>query len=325
MDREEAFTLDETDMRPASRHLCPDCGSAHVITDVRSGERICGECGLVLEDMLMDDGPEYRSFSLEENLSRERVGAPNTSLMPLGSTFDIRTMDLNDQEAVSKFIRLKKQDSRSNLDGYRRNFSQAFTEIDRLTSLLHSGAFLKEYASLIYRKAFEVGYVRGRTINGVTAASLYAAYRMRDVPLHLEALAKVSYCDEAEIRKTYRGLHWELKLNPPNPDARKIVPKLAERLEVSPMLQNFAVSTLTLYNDMGGTAGRDPYGLVAAALYKCCVFASEEEGDRALAKTQKEIAAEARVTEVTIRNRYKSLEEKIDDDTFRTLYNEIMR
>ena len=48
------------------------------------------------------------------------------------------------------------------------------------------------------------------------------------------------------------------------------------------------------------SAGKDPMGLAAAALYVACVMLGES-------KTQKDVAEAAGVTEVTIRNRYKGL------------------
>ncbi|MEM4391700.1 MAG: transcription initiation factor IIB, partial [Candidatus Nitrosotenuis sp.] len=52
------------------------------------------------------------------------------------------------------------------------------------------------------------------------------------------------------------------------------------------------------------SAGKDPMGLAAAALYLACVMLGEN-------KTQKDIAQAAGVTEVTIRNRYKGLKEAL--------------
>jgi len=52
------------------------------------------------------------------------------------------------------------------------------------------------------------------------------------------------------------------------------------------------------------SAGKDPMGLAAAALYLSCVMNGEN-------KTQKDVAQAAGVTEVTIRNRYKGLKESL--------------
>jgi transcription initiation factor TFIIB len=48
------------------------------------------------------------------------------------------------------------------------------------------------------------------------------------------------------------------------------------------------------------SAGKDPMGFAASALYVACTL--ENDG-----KTQRDIAEAAGVTEVTIRNRYKGL------------------
>ena len=52
------------------------------------------------------------------------------------------------------------------------------------------------------------------------------------------------------------------------------------------------------------TSGRGPTGIAAAASYIASVLTGER-------KTQREIAEIAQVTEVTIRNRYKELVEKL--------------
>ncbi|MCJ7714059.1 transcription initiation factor IIB, partial [Candidatus Bathyarchaeota archaeon] len=52
------------------------------------------------------------------------------------------------------------------------------------------------------------------------------------------------------------------------------------------------------------TSGRGPTGIAAAASYVASVLTGER-------KTQREIAEIAQVTEVTIRNRYKELVERL--------------
>ena len=53
------------------------------------------------------------------------------------------------------------------------------------------------------------------------------------------------------------------------------------------------------------SAGKDPMGLAATIIYISCLKAHEE-------KTQIEIAKAAGVTEVTVRNRYKDLKNKLE-------------
>ena len=56
------------------------------------------------------------------------------------------------------------------------------------------------------------------------------------------------------------------------------------------------------------TIGKDPKGMAAAAIYVASILTGAR-------RTQLEIARTARVTEVTVRNRYKEMVEKLQIST----------
>src|SRR3989449_10624806 len=57
---------------------CPECNSGHLSFDYERGELICEECGLVLTDQMIDQGPEWRAFHVEQGEKRARTRAPMT-------------------------------------------------------------------------------------------------------------------------------------------------------------------------------------------------------------------------------------------------------
>ena len=57
---------------------CPECGSTNLIGDHERAEIVCGDCGLVIDDNIVDMGPEWRAFDHEQRDKRTRVGAPIT-------------------------------------------------------------------------------------------------------------------------------------------------------------------------------------------------------------------------------------------------------
>ena len=75
--------------------------------------------------------------------------------------------------------------------------------------------------------------------------------------------------------------------------------------EISEKTKRHAIEILKSVQEHEGSAGKDPMGLAAAALYLSCVRNGED-------KTQRDIAEAANVTEVTIRNRYKGLKDSLD-------------
>src|SRR2546422_2775250 len=57
---------------------CPECNSGHLSFDYERGELICEECGLVLTDQMIDQGPEWRAVGVEQGEKSARPGAPMT-------------------------------------------------------------------------------------------------------------------------------------------------------------------------------------------------------------------------------------------------------
>ena len=61
---------------------CSDCGSRSLTRDETRGEVVCDDCGLVLEDNVIDQGAEWRVFSPEQGDQRARTCLLYTSPSP---------------------------------------------------------------------------------------------------------------------------------------------------------------------------------------------------------------------------------------------------
>ena len=57
---------------------CPECTNKNLVHDYDTGETICGACGLVLYERMLDKAPEWRSFTQQGEASRSRVGMPTS-------------------------------------------------------------------------------------------------------------------------------------------------------------------------------------------------------------------------------------------------------
>jgi transcription initiation factor TFIIB len=174
------------------------------------------------------------------------------------------------------------------------------SELDRLCDRLKIPHDLQELASKIYRKALKENLIRGRSIASIVAASLYLALRRANVPRSLKEISEVSTRNKKEIARCYRQLFWRLGYPSTIDDPIHYVTKIATKANISNKAQNEAIDLLQKGKRMNVTIGKDPSGVAGAALYIACVKNSERV-------TQKKIAEASGVTEVTIRNRYKSL------------------
>jgi transcription initiation factor TFIIB len=287
---------------------CPECASKNLIHDYDTGETICGDCGLVLFEQTFDKGPEWRAFTQEEKASRSRVGLPTLySVHDKGLSTAISQVD---RDAFGRKLpiatrlqmwRLRKWQIRSRVhSSVDRNLAQAMGELERLSSNIGISPPIKEKAAVVYRKALDKGLVRGRSINAIAAAALYAACRGSGIPRTLREIATASLVDKKDVARCYRLLLQELDVHMPVADPLTYVSKIAEKNGISGQTTGAAIAILREARQKRFAAGKDPMGLAAAALYIACLQHNER-------KTQKDIAEAAGVTEVTVRNRYKAL------------------
>jgi len=296
-----------------TKQRCPSCGKRKIVTDENSGELFCAFCGFVINDKIEDTGAEWRSFSNEES-NRNRVGA-GTSLtmhdMGLSIVIGAANKDSTGKPLSasmrSSIERLRTWDSRTQAHSSSdRNLRQALNEMDKLKDKLALADAVIEKAAYIYRKAMEKKLVRGRSIQGLVAACLYAACRNTETPRTLDDVAKGINIRRKDVARCYRLLYRELEFKMPVVDPVKVVSRIASIVELSEKSKRKAVDILNQAKKIGIVAGKDPMGMAAAALYIACIASGE-------VKSQKQISIASGVTEVTIRNRCAGLRKMLQD------------
>ena len=293
--------------------VCPECHSKDLKYDYERAEISCKHCGLVIDEEIVDLGPEWRAFDHEQRNLRTRVGAPATNTIHdkgLSTMIDWKNQDIYGKAIPVRdrvqWYRLRRWQKRIRISGVaERNLAFALSELDRDASKLSLPKSVREDAAIIYRQAVKEKLIRGRSIEGVVAATLYASCRRCGIPRTLDEVAEVSRVTKKEVGRTYRFLSRKLdiKLQPTSPV--DYVPRFASELKLSGVVESRAIEIINLAMSQGLTSGRSPTGVAAAALYMAAFLLN-------VRKTQKEIADVAGVTEVTIRNRYKELSENLN-------------
>ncbi len=291
---------------------CAHCGKSTMVTDGSTGERFCGGCGFVVNERIEDSGPERRSFSKEEHEDRSRTGGPSSLAlhdMGLATVIGYDNKDATGKplsaSMKSTMTRLRTWDSRSQVhESQERNFRQAFSELSRMKDKLALSDSVVEKTAYIYRKAQDKALVRGRSIPGLIAASLYMACRDSETPRTLTEVSQKINIKRKEVSRCYRLLLKELDLKMPVQDPIKCMSRIASKAGLGEKVIRGALTILENASNMGITAGKAPMALAAAALYISAVI----NGDYI---TQKVIAQASGVTEVTIRNRCEGLKESL--------------
>jgi len=290
---------------------CPECGGINLFVNREKGEIICKDCGLVIEDKMVEFGKEWREFESDgKEQSGRRTGAPMTYTQfdqglgtEVGRKADLFNLGSKDR---NKFFRLRKWQYRIST-AIERNLKLALAELKRVSSYLKLPKMVEEEAAMIYTQAVQRGLVRGRSMESVVSGALYAACRRHEVPRTLDELSEASGIEKKEIGRTYRFVTRELGITilPSNP--ADYIARFASSLKLTAESQSKAVEILEKAQQAELTSGRGPTGIAAASLYVSALIHGEK-------RTQREVADVAGVTEVTIRNRYKELLDKLKLD-----------
>lgn len=285
---------------------CPECGSISLTYDEQIGELSCNSCGLIVEDKMVDTGQDVGGH-FDKGEKKGRGGAPmSMQKFDKGLTTNVGEIsDIYKLESgqTRKFLRLKKWQERVSTS-IERNLRLAMAELRRETSFLNLPSVVRDEASRIYHYVLQRGLVRGRSMESVIAACIYAACRSYNIPRTLDEIATASDVPRKEIGRTYRFMIRKLgmKVKPSSP--KDYISRFSSILHLTPKSQNHALKILKKADVSELTSGRGPAGIAAAALYVAALMNDEK-------KTQREVADVAGITEVTIRNRYKELIDRL--------------
>tara|TARA_R100000008_G_scaffold18473_1_gene9330 strand:+ start:20517 stop:21440 length:924 start_codon:yes stop_codon:yes gene_type:complete len=294
---------------------CSECNSRDLERDEVRGELVCGDCGLVLDDKIVDQGAEWRVFTAEDGDRKARVGAPMSVMLHdkgLSTDIDWQNKDYSGKAVNSRYrsqlFRMRKWQKRARVsNSTERNLSIALAELDRMGSRIGLPKAVREASAVIYRKCVEADLIRGRSIEGCASASLYIACRQCGVPRTLDEICAVGRTGRKEVGRTQRFILRELKIRLPVTRAIDYISRFASALSLDASTELIARQICETLEEKELDSGRGPTGLAASTLYIASILNKQH-------RTQREIAKICGVTEVTIRNRYKEISKSLDLD-----------
>ena len=282
---------------------CPACNKPSLVIDENTGEKVCSTCGVVISENRESGGPEWRTFA-NDGGSKSRVGSGTSiTIHDMGLSTMISPVNIDAtgkplSSTMKKSIdRLRTWNSRSQVNSSSdKNLRQALSEMGKLKDKLSLTDAVIEKAAYTYRKANEKKLVKGRSVNGLVAACIYAACRDAETPRTLDDVADGINVRRKDVARCYRLIFRELDLKVPIADPVNGVARIASEAGLGEKTKRKAIALLNKAKKIGMAAGKDPMGLAAAALYLACITGGGNT-------TQRNISDASGVTEVTIRNR----------------------
>jgi transcription initiation factor TFIIB len=278
---------------------CPECDGT-----VRSHdqERVCADCGLVVDEDRLDRGPEWRSFD-DGDRSKERTGAPLTrSRHDRGLSTEIGRDTRLKGRKRRRLSRMRREHRRAKTRSKAgRNQIYGFTEIRRLVGALSLPRDLREQACVLFESAQDADLFRGRSLEGFAAAAVYAVCRSRSIARTVAEVVAVARADEDELRAAYDAMNSDLGLPTGPIDPAEYLPRFATELGLPDDVERRARELLADLQERDSIGGRQPSGVAVA-----CLYAAAKGTEHAI--TQATAAAAAGVTPSTLRKTYADLQ-----------------
>ena len=292
--------------------VCSICNKDQVvITDPESAEIICSACGAVMLERIQEDRPEWRAFNLEETNDKSRTGTPiSLARHDMGLSTIIGRINKDssgskiDSQTLSTMKRLRTWDLRTQTSDDRSR-QQAFSELHVLKDKLALPDAIVEKSAYIYRKAQEIGLIRGRTISATIGSAVYIACRELQIPKSLREIAVASNMKRRVLSRSYRILTSELDIKIPIIDPIKCIVKVGNKASLNEKTKRQAIDVMNKITKSEISAGKNPMGLAATVLYIACLKTGVNI-------RQADIAYAAGISEVTLRNRIKDLKERFN-------------
>ncbi len=267
---------------------CPYCGAPLV----RLGGRLVCTNGHVVEEEVLDTGPEWRAYGAEEALARSRASPLTQRLHDYGVSTGFRSRDPRWARLAALHRRLRVE--------HDERLVEALGELSRLAPLLDLPGHVADTAAALLRRAESAGVLRGgQRLREYVAAALVAAARLEGRGVTINEAAERLGVDRSRLARAYRELVTALGVKP-RLDPRSLVPRLASRLNLPPAVEALANRLIDALRVKGLLQGKPQVGVAAAAVYLASILLDEK-------RNQAEVARAAGVTDATIRNRYRDI------------------
>jgi len=294
----------------AVRLVCPECRdpNPNIVEEFSSGDLVCGTCGLVLGDKIVDTRSEWRTFANDEGDDPSRVGAASDPIMDGIEQLDTTISFRDGGSGIAR--ELQRAASRSSASRSERNLLQAFRDIASWCDQFSLPKTISDIAKQLYKRSDEEKLLRGKPLDAVIAACIFIACRQAHVPRTFREICTLTHVSKKTLGQCYKALEQAFNLTPGgsgHQDRRlqkamtgpeDLLIRFCNHLDLPPNLQPICKDIIIKAREMGIADGRSPVSIAGGAIYFTCHLLGK-------VKSSREISQVAGVSEGTIKLVYR--------------------
>ncbi|KAH7907144.1 cyclin-like protein [Hygrophoropsis aurantiaca] len=298
----------------AVRLICPECRdpNPNIVEEFGSGDLVCGSCGLVLGDRIVDTRSEWRTFANDEGDDPSRVGAASDPLLEGMEQLDTVISFRDGGSGIAR--ELQRAASRSQNSRSERNLLTAFRDIGSWCDQFSLPKTISDIAKQLYKRSDEEKLLRGKPLEAVIAACIFIACRQAHVPRTFREICNLTHVSKKTLGQCYKALEQAFNLAPgasahsanaaSTSGPENLLVRYCNHLDLPPNVQSICGDIIVAARKLGIADGRSPVSIAGGAIFFTCLLLGKP-------KPARDISAVAGVSEGTIRLVYKLyLEEK---------------
>jgi transcription initiation factor TFIIB len=310
--------------------MCPDCqeNPPNIVEEFSAGDTICGSCGRVLADRIIDTRSEWRTFSNDDagNDDPSRIGDAANPLLH-GSQL---STEIGFGDGGVKVRDLSRAHNKSNHDKTNKALQSAYGQITALCDSSNISRPTAETAKMLFKMTDDAKLFKGKSQEAIIAGCIFIACRKHDQQRSFREIFKMTNVSKKEVGRTFKTLEAFIQKSQNSgpsvagngavidtvnllshkggttaTSAASLMPRACAKLALGTQVQLVAEECADQVAHYGVAAGRSPLSIAGACLYLVSHLMGQP-------KSPKEIGLAVEVSDGTIRTAYKLMHQEQD-------------
>jgi len=302
--------------------MCPDCREvpANIVEEFSSGDMVCGSCGLVLGDRIVDTRSEWRTFSNDDQAGDDpsRVG---DAANPFLNGAQLETTISYTPGGAGR--ELHRAQNKTAGDKSTKGLLAAYKEIGAFCDSINIQKVVSDAAKQLFKIVDDHKAFKGKPQEAIIAGCIFIACRQCQVPRTFREIFALTKVPKKEIGRVFKALEKffaaqdskkmdeitksggivddsQQYKTTSSTKATELMIRYCNNLNLTQNCTTIAQELADRAATIGTLAGRSPISSAAACIYMVSYLMKQP-------KTAKEISTIAGVSDGTIRNAYKHL------------------
>lgn len=235
LQRNRTTQAQEESENDTKSNTCPESNcNGTIIENKKNGEKYCKNCGLVINEDMIDPGPDWSRSS--HGSSNKRASTVTTLRHDKGLYTEVATKrdgygNTLDAKTRRKFSRLNKHHKWSQAGNSKEvTMRGIITEIRRMASALGIPKQTQKLAINLARQLHEKEDLIGHSIESVACTTLHISTKFQQITRPISEIETVARVDEQSIIATYKFTRDTLDINLPPANPKEYIDRYATKI-----------------------------------------------------------------------------------------------